>query len=342
MCSQVRIVALSLVMVNIAMADLDEILINVRHEEGWNEEVTFWGNVACHVGRKRIFSVHEIPQSDPSRRLNDFFGELITNVQSECGATTRTKSYGNIDYNYDQSYWSLFSDSDHEELLKNDSVLIERPDNATFAASPTHLFPHSDVEVLLVLLDDAIRVLTNGKVFEKWDNRRHVIVLMLTKEKMTSQTSKLLADIFTIMLQKLWNENRVLNVFFAAPFSTMGHLLWFYDPFIKNTITGKRGQIFARQVSRIANLDRVTNLHGYELNVGMFEATPTAIKYDPVGSHVLPFAKDSQGFVGIDGLTLEAVAKHMNFTFRIIPPTDGIEFGWVHPNGTFLGTIGKV
>lgn len=69
----------------------------------------------------------------------------------------------------------------------------------------------------------------------------------------------------------------------------------------------------------------MSNMNGYPIKVVMF---PTRLKAIP---------QPDGTYKGSDGIILQTLAKHMNFTPIIRVPRDGHKYGYKEPNGTFTG-----
>ncbi|KAI5745657.1 hypothetical protein M8J76_013165 [Diaphorina citri] len=108
--------------------------------------------------------------------------------------------------------------------------------------------------------------------------------------------------------------------------------------------------IFMRQIMsfNVANYklinrfirNRIKNLYGYPMKVVMFAVKQKAIKMKD-GTFT---GKKDEGwnFTGTDGLLLQLISNHMNFTPIITEPPDGNRYGWRSPDGNFTGMLGEL
>lgn len=317
-------------------------LVSRNLEDGWDDELRFWGRTMCRTGVQRSFGLHKSSDTDSPRRLRDFFADLVTRVQTDCGSSLRLTGSTvvvNVEDSRTDSRHRLSSDPDETFTTNPPDIMGDYNGTSPKESdSESLLFPHGDAEIVATTVQDCESVLMNGRIFDDWNKRRHVVVLVITKS--ARESPELLTRTIARLLEKLWLKRRALNVYFAAPLSALGRRMWFYDPFFRNVTTGARGKVLARPVGAVSSVDRVRDLKGYTLNIGMFDAQPAAIKYESNSTKTYPYARGSQHFVGIDGLTMTTIARSMNFGLHIVPPSDGIEFGYVSGNGTLVGTIG--
>ena len=311
----------------------------------WKDELNFWGRTTCRAGTSRSFTQHAIISNDDnhkptSKYLEDFLEALVIAIQTECDGITALlmQSYYEYSPNDTTIDTSHFSIDNEDQTLDNDPPKIIDETSNTKVDSEMIIFPNEKVEIAMIMLEDIGRVLLNRKFFENWDNRRHVIVVIVPKTMKFYEFSNILRDRCMKLLQRLWKERKVFNVFIAAPFTNLGRRFWFYDPFFKNETSGVRGKIFAVGVRDISSVDRVKDLRAYTLNIGLFEVPPIAIKYN--SSFLMTTIPYNGLYIGMDGITMHTISQYMNFKMEIIAPTDGMRFGYVSDNGTYFGTIG--
>lgn len=81
-------------------------------------------------------------------------------------------------------------------------------------------------------------------------------------------------------------------------------------------------------------------MHGYKLNVGLFQQFQTLMKMrdKPSPGTIYEY---SSGYNGSNAIILGTIAKYMNFTVNEINPRDQIKYGHELSNGTYVGTLGK-
>jgi hypothetical protein len=112
-----------------------------------------------------------------------------------------------------------------------------------------------------------------------------------------------------------------------------------YDPFLVDEVTRKT-LMWIVQPEKLQELpktylQRTSNLHGYKLNISMFNDVPTAnLRCDNVTGKWM--------IRGRDGRVLNIIAKYMNFTPVIIPPKGNEKLGYRMENGTFTGVMGDL
>lgn len=80
-------------------------------------------------------------------------------------------------------------------------------------------------------------------------------------------------------------------------------------------------------------------MHGYRLNVGLFQQFQSLMKTrdEPSPGSVYEY---SAGYNGTDAVIMGTIARYMNFTVNEINPRDRIKFGHELTNGTYVGTLG--
>ncbi|KAF7419096.1 hypothetical protein HZH68_001749 [Vespula germanica] len=151
-------------------------------------------------------------------------------------------------------------------------------------------------------------------------------------------------------LKILWLRRQILNVLVFLPFAKNGtNLAYTYDPFFLNK-NDERGKLESINVvskediflclSRLTHR-RTDNMHGYKLNVGLFQQFQTLMKMrdKPSPGTIYEY---SSGYNGSNAIILGTIAKYMNFTVNEINPRDQIKYGHELSNGTYVGTLGDI
>jgi hypothetical protein len=122
-------------------------------------------------------------------------------------------------------------------------------------------------------------------------------------------------DIF----KNLWSRHQTSNVFLVVKFlNKCEDDILYYDPFVEGNVT-ERGQMykftFTEAVDRYS-VNGFWNLRGYSLRVSVFPTLITAVGDVVSNTEYKHFRK----FRGRDGLVLEELTKHMNFSPVITTP----------------------
>jgi hypothetical protein len=140
------------------------------------------------------------------------------------------------------------------------------------------------------------------------------------------------------IFDRLWKERGIMNVIIlikSLKKIQAEHILA-YDPFLVDESSNKT-LMWVVQPDKLHELpktysDRTSNLHGYMLNVSMFNDRPTAfVQYDKLTDRWIS--------KGRDGQLLDIIATYMNFTPVIIPPGHKQKLGYRMKNGTFTGVM---
>jgi hypothetical protein len=136
----------------------------------------------------------------------------------------------------------------------------------------------------------------------------------------------------------LWNERRILKVLVVIKSlaKTGTDYALAYDPFLVDEVS-RKARMWIVQPEKLHELpltclQRTSNLHGYTLNISMFNDPPTAVvECDNVTGKWINKRRDGQ--------VLDIIAKYMNFTPAITPPEDNKRLGYKMENGTFTGAL---
>nr|XP_018915627.1 PREDICTED: uncharacterized protein LOC109043050 [Bemisia tabaci] len=129
------------------------------------------------------------------------------------------------------------------------------------------------------------------------------------------------------LFRALWNVYFVNNVIF---YPTDGsEAVSIYNPF-KNA--SDVTNIHLRNIRAIKKsvVKKMNDLNGYPLRVSMF----------PTRTRALPLGNGS--YLGADGFLLTTLASRMNFRPVILPPQDGLRYGFKASNGSFTGVLGDL
>lgn len=110
-----------------------------------------------------------------------------------------------------------------------------------------------------------------------------------------------------------------------------------YNPFEMNA-NNSRGNIYkfeyGHDLSTAYTHKRLRNVHGYPLQVSIFEQYPTAIPMNNVNN--------STTYEGMDGHILYNVAQYFNFMFKIHNNYGNKPYGSVLQNGSVVGSLADV
>ncbi|XP_030568455.1 uncharacterized protein LOC115768103 [Drosophila novamexicana] len=93
---------------------------------------------------------------------------------------------------------------------------------------------------------------------------------------------------------------------------------------------GEEGLELKKVSSDAFYIDKLRNLHGYELRFSMFTHPLRALPLNPV---------ESAGYEAIDGSVARLLAKKLNATARYVVPRDGEAYGRCLENGSFTGVV---
>ncbi|XP_052903222.1 uncharacterized protein LOC128310581 [Anopheles moucheti] len=92
-------------------------------------------------------------------------------------------------------------------------------------------------------------------------------------------------------------------------------------------------EIYNRDLTRFID-DRVNHLHGYPLNIAMHVSNGSTSAYDCILGTV--------SFTDIDQEILSIMQKLMNFSMILHKNELELSIGYIHPNGTPVGTLGLI
>jgi uncharacterized membrane protein len=157
------------------------------------------------------------------------------------------------------------------------------------------------------------------------------------------------ADILTIF-EKIWHQYNILHVVILPikinpngiiiNVSDIKADIWTYDPFTSHLYNE------AISNSRRWNLK---NLNGMPLKISLFGHYPTLylLQESNLKTEVSFCSNDSQqlnwkSYHGVDGQMFSTMAHFMNFTPKIMNPSNADSYGFPLPNGTFTGALGDV
>lgn len=131
------------------------------------------------------------------------------------------------------------------------------------------------------------------------------------------------------VFRDLWIHNHVTNVLMIAwrePGKVQSYNP-FFDELTENQIETSSTGNTSNTTNNIRKImrNKMSNMNGHPIRVTMF---PTRLKAIPLPNGT---------FTGYDGIILQTLAKHMNFTPIITIPPDGHKYGWKEKNGSFTG-----
>ncbi|KAK2583467.1 hypothetical protein KPH14_009436 [Odynerus spinipes] len=211
------------------------------------------------------------------------------------------------------------------------------------------IFDIWSLHVILVKDERAMEQILNREASVHWTARLHFIVLIISDD--VSVESDKYEPTIERVLKMLWRSRQILNVLLFVPFAKNSeNSMYAYDPFVRAKKNAERGKVESINVTskedifqRLSTLThrRTNNMHGYQLNVALFEQFQSLMKMKetpPKGS----IFEYSAGYNGVDGIILGTVAKYMNFKVKVVLSRDEIKYGHELPNGTYVGTLGDL
>jgi hypothetical protein len=222
-------------------------------------------------------------------------------------------------------------------ILFEDTVGISEQ-NATKNILSTSATLFGSTYSLLVVSEDIDNVFKYAETSGRLWRSDIAILILLVKETVDNCSGESISTVECSNLFKyLWNLHQTANVIvFVKSLNSFGDEILLYDPFVEMA-GSSRGQIY--KYSYIEAVDIVENcnlnMHGYPLRVVMFPSEVTAVKIclnDAEGN-------SSCTFRGRDGLTLGELAKYMNFTAHVAPPSDNVLNSVEYANGTVTGPL---
>lgn len=194
------------------------------------------------------------------------------------------------------------------------------------------------------------------------------------KKNTTTTDDRSWSEMVEIILQRMWTEYGIENVFLMAPCidamqsdadignSTIGDMVATYYPFALGSVNASTtaadpdngAMLTAEQFGRcrwttidrieytMRTLRRLDNMHGFPFPVSIFERYPTAwpvVRMSSVlaQSYFNRAARSAAGFAGFDGLVLGNMAERLNFRTVVVAPSGDSDYGWVDANGTYYG-----
>lgn len=161
-------------------------------------------------------------------------------------------------------------------------------------------------------------------VTKRMPNKEHARYVILLEEKLEPEP-KIQRELEAIF-KEFW-EKKILNV--VIIFWTTQLKVMTYTPFGEeflieiNSDETRPGHLF---------YDKVRNMFGYRLRVGLFsEPMKAEIRYTEQSTD------SSVQIIGVDGLFTKLVIQKMNATLKLIQPTDQANLGELFPNGSSNG-----
>jgi hypothetical protein len=150
------------------------------------------------------------------------------------------------------------------------------------------------------------------------------------------------------LLRRLWLEYNVVNVIAQTTCSCDTSKIYIYRPFIKtDNQWGLTEYYYLHEI--VTNFRVITNpltdFNGFPLSISVYEHFPMVTRMLPKLLRFNPVYKNlawSKGFAGVDGLTMGALAKYLNFDVVPFGITTKENYGYVLPNGTSTGSFHDV
>lgn len=126
------------------------------------------------------------------------------------------------------------------------------------------------------------------------------------------------------ILRRAWIEFKMLNIMII---NVSGEIGVIYNPFINRIkLFNLHEEIDFEEFAK----ERMSNLYGYPLRINVFDVMMLCRviekkKYELACSEIL-----------------YTIKRLMNMTLEYVEPNDGEEFGYIHSNGTYMGSLGEV
>ncbi|XP_067208039.1 uncharacterized protein [Linepithema humile] len=188
----------------------------------------------------------------------------------------------------------------------------------------------------------------NGSTFE-WNAQDRFIVLIARCESHGPLSVESYSKIDDV-LRTLWSERKMYRVSVSETILVndtipINQVVRTYNPFAKvnDSAWGKieitnveTAEETASMLSRSAHR-WTSNMNEYKLKVGMFTQGQTVEKENESSSQ-----SRSDVFKELDEIMLKTISQQMNFTAKIMDPTDNLWFGYQLSNGTYTGALGDV
>uniref|UniRef100_A0A336M3E0 CSON011388 protein n=1 Tax=Culicoides sonorensis TaxID=179676 RepID=A0A336M3E0_CULSO len=121
-----------------------------------------------------------------------------------------------------------------------------------------------------------------------------------------------------------WKRYKMLNILIV---NTKNYASFIYNPFNSTVIRITTETKFDFHQFHV---ERTSNLYGYPLKINVFDCLMLCrvlkdFKYELACSEIL-----------------YAIKRLMNITLEYVEPSDKEEFGYIHPNGTYMGALGEI
>ncbi|XP_066595952.1 ionotropic receptor 21a-like [Prorops nasuta] len=273
-----------------------------------------WIDAICTKRYKEYVAIYAV--NGETERSSEFFVELIKIAGTNCDTVLSLYEY------------KVNSSNRETPLFTNNRISrYHDPNKAT-------------VDILILEDEETFRAFLRSTF--SWKENHYIIIIMLfiQEENHCSSISKSILSI-------LWTRYKVRNVLVAFPYYVLNDL-FFYNPYAmaSNQSWGKTVKISVDSgLGVLESLlswsgEMVDNLHGYSLNIGIYDNKPQA--FIPKETPSDPIYRHSGGFVGMDGTLLAVLAKRLNFTVNVIDPIPGVVFGDRLGNGTVTGYVGQL
>ncbi|KAK0178448.1 hypothetical protein PV328_002396 [Microctonus aethiopoides] len=310
----------------------------------------YWSKILCHMRERHTIVFLDGYFSVEAHSTQDFFNKFtnhLYNTQLECINAISINSY-------DIQHLSSINDANLSWLSESSRCFTS---SDLITQSPAHeksFFFNNPLKARVIISSiESIDLLIRYE-YVLWDRSEYVVLLIILEnnheminncnnKSMNKMISKILIHIFEI----LWNKNGAHNVFIGFPLLTLHKpKFWTYDPFHQNNNSQHSGKIIESDPMTSPIFKRLQNLHGYKMNIGLFESKLTAeIRADKYHTKNYYHCQYSplviEDFHGVDGYLAQTMSNYLNFSVNIIPPSAQIKYGYVN-NGTPVGTLGDV
>ncbi|XP_029161062.1 uncharacterized protein LOC114932827 [Nylanderia fulva] len=320
----------------------------------WCSAVEFWSSVVCSMENSKTIHFHGVLDNNRnSILLERCFEAFAHSIPRKCAITTMLRTYVFSDM---ENYTSFIDNNDViYRVAKPLSISkITSDDELPFLVTPTATvrfrsynrdsFGENTWNVHVILVKnvrsfDQISKNDNSK-FE-WKPRDRFIVLIACQEETLNKPR------LDGVLKTLWSKRKVQSVLVAVvDDARIDSTVRTYNPFAKvnDSAYGRVEIINVKTAEEASSLlshltySRTSNMNGYELRTGLFSLDESTDKRQGEVKHY----NSTFIFEGLDEIMLDTIAERMNFTAKLIPPTDKQSFGYQLSNGTYVGAIGDV
>lgn len=160
----------------------------------------------------------------------------------------------------------------------------------------------------------------------------------------TQNLKRKMGDIFN----RVWQAYQISDIFIFMPYLCDIMKMMKFDPLSKCKGNDCSEMIVlinsVKELNNVSIEHKQSNFRGYPLKVSMFQRNPTLLTKVPPPLYRSYFTKDTiqvGRIAGVDGMFFGNMVKYLNFT-PIITKYVKQDFGYMLPNGTYIGTVGDV